>query len=189
MSNHPDNEPVRAGDVPVAGICDPAFAEVEHAFRENFRARNELGAAVCVRVGGHVVVDLWGGHRDVCRTEPWQCDTLVNVYSVGKGIASMLVLALVERGELALDRPVREIWPDIAAEGKAALTLRMLLAHRGGLPGVRRPLPPEAMYDWSTMTAALAAQAPYWAARCGARLPRQHARIPDRRARRAAASG
>ncbi len=163
MSNRPDNAPVRAEDPPVAGLCDPAFGDVAHAFRDNFRTRNELGAAVCVRVGGRVVVDLWGGHRDVCRTEPWQRDTLVNVYSVGKGIASMLVLALVERGELALDRPVREIWPEIAAEGKAGLTLRMLLAHRGGLPGVRRPLPPEAMYDWSMMTSALAAQAPYWA--------------------------
>ena len=69
----------------------------------------------------------------------------------------------MERGELALDRPLRGIWPEIAAEGKAGLTLRMLLAYRGGLPGVRRPLPPEAMYDCSTMTAALAAQAPYWA--------------------------
>ena len=162
MTNPPDPEPARAEDPPVTGLCDPAFADVAHAFRENFRARNELGAAVCVRVGGRVVVDLWGGHRDVDRARPWQRDTLVNIYSVGKGIASMLVLALVERDELALDRPVREIWPEIAAAGKAGLTLRMLLAHRGGLPGVRRPLPPEAMYDWSTMTAALAAQAPYW---------------------------
>ncbi len=162
MSNRPNTETARAADVPVAGVCDPAFAEVAHAFRENFRARNELGAALCVRLGGRVVVDMWGGHRDADRAEPWQRDTLVNVYSVGKGIASMLVLALVERGELALDRPVREIWPGIAAAGKERLTLRMLLAHRGGLPGVRRALPPEAMYDWSTMTAALAEQEPYW---------------------------
>ena len=68
----------------------------------------------------------------------------------------MLVLALVERGELALDRALRGIWPGIAAAVKAGLTLRMLLAHRSGLPGVRRPLPPEAMYDWLTMMAALA---------------------------------
>ena len=162
MTNRPSSETTPAEDVPVGGLCDPAFADVEQAFRDNFRARSELGAAVCVRVGGRVVVDLWGGHCDAQRRAPWQRDTLVNVYSVGKGIASMLALALVERGELALDRPVCELWPGIAAEGKDELTLRMLLAHRGGLPGVRRPLPPDAMYDWSTMTTALAAQAPYW---------------------------
>jgi len=162
MSNPPNTDHPRTDDVPVAGFCDPAFAEVEHAFRENFRTRNELGAAACVRIGGRVVIDLWGGHRDAGRTETWQRDTLVNIYSVGKGIASMLVLGLVERGELALDRPLREIWPEIAAAGKERLTLRMLLAHRGGLPGVRRPLPSDAMYDWSTMTVELSAQAPYW---------------------------
>jgi CubicO group peptidase (beta-lactamase class C family) len=38
----------------------------------------------------------------------------------------------------------------------------MLLAHRGGLPGVRRPLPDDAVFSWSTMTRALADQAPFW---------------------------
>jgi CubicO group peptidase (beta-lactamase class C family) len=146
----------------IDGDCDPAFAGVEEAFRENFRSRNEIGAALCVRVGGRVVVDLWGGHRDAARTRPWTRDTLVNAYSVGKGITAMLVLSLVERGELDLDEPVARRWPEFAAEGKSEITLRMLLAHRGGLPGVRRPLPEDAMLDWQTMTSALAAQAPWW---------------------------
>ncbi|HMV71659.1 MAG TPA: serine hydrolase domain-containing protein [Pseudomonadales bacterium] len=149
-------------DPPIAGFCDSAFAAARDAFRENFRARNELGAAVCVFVDGRMVVDLWGGHQDGERTRPWQHDTLVNVYSVGKGIASMFVLSLVEQGLLALDRPLCEIWPGIAQAGKQHITLRMLLAHRGGLPGVRHPLPPEALWDWSTITNALAGQEPFW---------------------------
>lgn len=146
----------------VEGFCDPAFGEAIKVFRENFRSRNELGAAVCVFVDGRRVVDLWGGHQDAGRTRPWQRDTLVNIYSVGKGVASMLVLSLIERGELALDRPLASVWPEIATAGKERITLRMLLAHRGGLPGVRRPLPPEALWDWSTMSSALAAQEPFW---------------------------
>ncbi len=149
-------------DPPIAGFCDSAFAAARDAFRENFRARNELGAAVCVFVDGRMVVDLWGGHQDGERTRPWQRDTLVNIYSVGKGIASMFVLSLVEQGLLALDRPLCEIWPGIAQAGKQHITLRMLLAHRGGLPGVRHPLPPEALWDWSTITNALAGQEPFW---------------------------
>jgi CubicO group peptidase (beta-lactamase class C family) len=120
------------------------------------------GACVCVRIEGRVVVDLWGGHRDEAATEPWERDTLVNAYSVGKGITSMLVLSLVERGELDLDQPIANVWPEFAVEGKESTTLRMLLSHRGGLPGVRRPLEPAAAFDWSTMANALAAQAPYW---------------------------
>jgi len=154
--------PAASIDAPIAGFCDPAFAAAHAAFRENFRARNELGAAVCVFVDGRMVVDLWGGHQDGEHTRPWQRDTLVNVYSVGKGIASMFVLSLVEQGLLALDRPLCEIWPGIAQAGKQHITLRMLLAHRGGLPGVRRPLPPEALWEWSTITSALAEQEPFW---------------------------
>lgn len=126
MTCDPKNEAALAYEVPVAGSRDPAFAEVERALRENFCARNELGAAVRVLVGGRVVVDMWAGHRDAARSELWQRDTLVNIYSLGKGIAAMFVLALVERGELALDRPLRDIWSEIAAPGKVRLTLRKL---------------------------------------------------------------
>jgi CubicO group peptidase (beta-lactamase class C family) len=149
-------------DVPIDGEVDSRFEVVEAAFRENFASRDEIGGALCVRVDGRVVVDLWGGHLDRARTRAWQRDTLVNAYSVGKGLAAMLVLALVERGELDLDTPVERLWPEFAAEGKAGTTLRMLMAHQGGLPGVRAPLPPEAVYDWDRMCEALASQAPWW---------------------------
>jgi len=148
--------------IAIHGRCDSAFAAVELAFQENFRSRNEVGAALCVRVDGRVVVDLWGGHQDEARTRAWQRDTLVNAYSVGKGITAMLVLSLVERGELDLDEPVVKCWPEFGVEGKAKTTLRMLLAHRGGLPGVRSPLEANAMLDWQRMADALADQAPYW---------------------------
>lgn len=156
-----------AGQIPspspkVAGTCDPAFAAVEAAFRENFRSRDEVGAALCIRVDGKTVVDLWGGHRDAARQQPWLQDTLVNAYSVGKGLTAMLALSLVERGELDLDEPIVRLWPEFGVEGKGDTTLRMILAHRAGLPGVRKPLDEGAMLSWSTMTEALANQAPYW---------------------------
>lgn len=146
----------------IEGTCDPAFAAVEAAFRENFRSRDEIGAAICIRIAGKIVVDLWGGHCDEKRTRPWRRDTLVNTYSVGKGITTMLVLSLVERGELELDAPIASIWPEFASEGKSQTTLRMLLSHRAGLPAVRKRLPENAMLSWQTMTEALAEQAPYW---------------------------
>jgi CubicO group peptidase (beta-lactamase class C family) len=146
----------------VDGECDSAFAAVEAAFRENFRTRGEIGAGLCVRIEGRVVVDLWGGHHDEARTRPWERDTLVNAYSVGKGLTAMLVLSLVESGELDLDAPIMKIWPEFGVEGKEKTTLRMLLAHRAGLPGVRRPLAANAAFDWKTMVDALAEQRAYW---------------------------
>jgi hypothetical protein len=63
-----------ATDAPILidGSCEPAFAAVRETFEENFRRRNEVGAAVCVYQDGHKVVDLWGGHKDMERTVPWR---------------------------------------------------------------------------------------------------------------------
>jgi CubicO group peptidase (beta-lactamase class C family) len=135
---------------------------VRTALEENLRERGDLGAAVCLYVDGRPVVDLWGGWMDVARTRAWERDTLVDVFSVGKAMAAACVLMLAERGELDLDEPVMRLWPEFGAGGKGAVTPRMLLAHRAGLPGIRAPLPAGAMYDWDLMTATLAAAEPWW---------------------------
>lgn len=108
------------------------------------------------------MVDLWGGYRDLARTKPWGRDTLVNAWSVGKGILSLLTLTLIERGELALDAPVTNLWPEFGAAGKSRVTLRTLLSHRAGLPAVRARLPEDTWQDWPAMCAAYAAQEPWW---------------------------
>ena len=148
--------------VPVAGTCDARFAAVRDAFRENFASRGDVGAAVSVVVGGRVVVDLCGGWADAARTRPWRLDTLVNVFSVTKGLTTTCALQLVDRGLVELDAPIARCWPAFAQEGKDAITLREVLAHRAGLPAIAAPLPDEAMLDWPTMTAALERQAPWW---------------------------
>ncbi|MFK7896527.1 MAG: serine hydrolase domain-containing protein [Myxococcota bacterium] len=160
MSNSKTKQ--EAKPVLIGGDCDPAFRDVREAFAENLALRDEVGGAVCILLNGRIVVDLWGGHTDQSRTTPWQPNTLVNAYSVGKGITAILLLGQIERGILDLDSPVSEVWPEFAAGGKDGVTLRHLLAHRGGLPGVRRALHAEAMFSWETMSAALAEQEPYW---------------------------
>lgn len=149
-------------EVDLEGYCDPAFIAVSEAFAGNFSELDELGAAVSIRIAGEHVVDLFGGWCDGARTKPWQRDTLVNAYSVGKGLLATLTLTLVEQGRLELDAPIAVRWPEFAAGGKGDVTLRTLMAHQAGLPAVRRPLPARAMLDWQLMCAELAAQEPYW---------------------------
>jgi CubicO group peptidase (beta-lactamase class C family) len=147
-------------DVPeIHGSCDARFAGVRDALAGNFRQHGEVGAAVAVTLDGTPVVDLWAGWADEARTRPWRRDTLVNVFSVGKAIAAVCLLRLVERGRIALDAPVARWWPEF---GKPDVTVRMVLSHRAGLPAIRRTLPRFAMYDWDLMAAALAAEEPWW---------------------------
>jgi CubicO group peptidase (beta-lactamase class C family) len=140
----------------------PRFEPVREALVANLRERGELGTAVCVILDGHVVVDLWGGWINVDRTEPWHRDTLVDVFSAGKPMAAVCVLMLAERGAVDLDAPVARYWPEFAAHGKGMITVRTVLSHRAGLPGIRRPLPEGAMYDWELMTGTLAEEEPWW---------------------------
>jgi len=150
------------GGVPVSGRCDPQFAAVREAFRDNFADRGEVGAAVAVFVEGLPVVDLVGGWADADRTRAWAPDTLVDVYSVGKALVALLALQLVDQGRIGLDDPVASTWPEFAAGGKAGATVRHALCHRAGVPAIRQPLTNEDLWDWDTMVAALAATEAWW---------------------------
>jgi CubicO group peptidase (beta-lactamase class C family) len=146
----------------IEGTCDARFEQVRDAFAENFAARGETGAAICVTAGGRVVADLWGGWTTAARITPWQHDTLVNIFSVGKGVMSVLAARLTGAGLLDTDAPVARYWPEFRAAGKESVTVRQLLSHQAGVPAVRRRLPPGAMLDWGVMTGAIAEQAPWW---------------------------
>ncbi|MFK0109441.1 serine hydrolase domain-containing protein [Streptomyces sp. NPDC091217] len=146
----------------VHGVCEPRFAAVREAFEENFRDREELGAAVAVTVDGETVVDLWGGWADPAHSRPWERDTVVNVWSTAKGPVALCAHILADRGLLDLDAPVADYWPEFAAAGKERVLVRHLLSHRAGLAGLREPHSFQDLYDWELTTARLAATEPWW---------------------------
>ena len=149
-------------DLPVAGTCDPKFSQVKNEFIRNFDERDELGASVCVIVGGVPVVDLAGGWADADTRAPFGPDTLVDYYSVGKAFLGLCALQLVDAGLIALDDPIAGVWPEFAAAGKGAATLRHALCHRAGVPAIREPLTNDDLWHWDRMTTALAATEPWW---------------------------
>ncbi|MCK6555727.1 beta-lactamase family protein [Candidatus Binatia bacterium] len=148
--------------VAVQGTTDPRFAAVQEVFRENFATRGEVGAALSVTVDGRTVVDLWGGYSDRRTRTPWTPDTLTMIFSATKGATALCAHVLASRGHLDLDAPVCRYWPEFAAAGKERITVGMLLNHQAGLPAIARNLPPDAIFDWPTLTEALAEQPPYW---------------------------
>ncbi len=146
----------------IAGTIDSRFERVHDTLRENFATRGELGAAVCVVVDGQTVVDLWGGVADRASGRPWLADTMTIVFSCTKAATALCAHMLVSRGLLDLAAPVARYWPEFAAAGKQHISVRMLLNHQAGLAAIDQPLGAKAIFDWPTMTAALAAQTPNW---------------------------
>jgi CubicO group peptidase (beta-lactamase class C family) len=115
-----------------------------------------------VYVGGRPVVDVWGGLADRESNRPWNEDTIALVASTTKGATAICAHMLVRRGELDVDAPVIEYWPEFGANGKAEIPVRWLLSHQVGLPFVDGPLTLDEAYAWDPVIRALEAQKPLW---------------------------
>lgn len=146
----------------INGEVAPGYEPVRDAFRANFDRHGDVGAAFSLYVRGEQVVDLWGGVADEDSGRPWQEETLQLVFSTTKGAAAICAHLLAQRGELDLDAPVVEYWPEFGAEGKDRVPVRWLLSHRSGLPTVEAHLTPSEVCAWQPIVEALAAQKPYW---------------------------
>jgi CubicO group peptidase (beta-lactamase class C family) len=144
------------------GVCDSRFEAVRAEFERNFADRAEVGAAVCITLDGETVVDLWGGIADPATGRAWQQDTIGVIWSCTMGATALCAHMLITRGALDLDAPVAAYWPEFADAGKAAITVRMLLAHQAGLAAFSEPIPADGYTDWEIITARLAAQEPLW---------------------------
>jgi CubicO group peptidase (beta-lactamase class C family) len=146
----------------VSGSTSPRFAAVREAFGLSFADGLELGAALAVVVDGETVVDLWGGHRTLDRSAAWESDTLVNVWSVGKGVMALAIAMLADRGQLDYSAPVAIYWPEFGANGKGAITVDQVMSHQAGLDGLNVPMADDDIFNWRRVVDALAAMAPLW---------------------------
>lgn len=146
----------------IEGRVEPGFEPVRDAFARNFSDHGDLGAAFCLYLEGRPVVDLWGGTADEGSGRRWAEDTLALIFSTTKGATALCAHLLAQRGQLDLDAPVSDYWPEFVAGGKRAIPVRWLLSHRAGLPVLSQAPPPEAALDWDRMVALLAAQEPVW---------------------------
>jgi CubicO group peptidase (beta-lactamase class C family) len=146
----------------IDGTCDDRFSAVRNEFEQCLDSGDELGASIVLDIDGQIPVDLWGGYRDEARTQPWQRDTITNVWSTTKTVTSLAALMLVDRGELDVDAPVARYWPEFAAAGKEDVLVRHLMSHTSGVSGLDQPAVIEDLYDWDKSTARFASQAPWW---------------------------
>ena len=150
------------GEVEIGGTVAPGFEGVREAFARNFTEHGEVGAGFSLVHDGATVVDLWGGVADVATLSPYTEDTLQLVFSTTKGATAILANRLAQRGELDVDAPVSEYWPEFAQAGKDEIPVRWLLCHKAGLPFVDRDLGLGECLAWEPPVKALAAMTPIW---------------------------
>ncbi|MDX3798350.1 serine hydrolase domain-containing protein [Streptomyces sp. AK04-3B] len=144
----------------VEGHVSSGFERIADAFTDNFRDRGDTAASCVVYAGGVPVVDIWAGRT---ARGAWTPDSRITVFSVSKGVTTVCLLMAAERGLIDLDAPVAKYWPEFAANGKEATTVRQLLAHRAGLVAPEWDVTLEDLRAWEPVVDGLARQAPAWA--------------------------
>jgi CubicO group peptidase (beta-lactamase class C family) len=146
----------------VHGECDDKFASVREAFEASLASGADIGASFCATVEGETVIDIWGGYKDREKTAAWEEDTIVNVYSSTKTMASLVMLMLADRGEIDFYEKVSKYWPEFAQNGKESVEVRHIMSHSAGLSGLDEPVTEAQLYDRDYIASLLAAQAPWW---------------------------
>ena len=135
---------------------------VQAAIEELIAAGDETGLQVAVLHEGHVVADAVAGIADERTGAAVEPGTLFFATSVAKGVAASVVHVLVERGELDYELRVADVWAEFGAHGKDRVTVRDVLVHAAGVPGLWPDITSADLGDWDRVCAFLAGQRPWW---------------------------
>jgi CubicO group peptidase (beta-lactamase class C family) len=136
--------------------------QVQKAIDELVDSGAERGLQVAAYRGGELVVDAVAGAADSTSGRKVESGTPFYCFSVVKAAASTIVHILVERGLFDYDTPVVEVWPEFGAHGKDKVTVRHVLSHTAGVPGVPLTTTIEDLCDWDRMCAAIADEELWW---------------------------
>ena len=141
---------------------EQARARIEATVRQVVASGAETGVQVSVIKNGRVIVDAVGGAADPATGAAVSGETLFYAASTAKGVASSVAHVLAERGEVSYDLRAADAWPEFAAHGKDAVTLRHVLLHTAGVPGLPAGTTVADLCDWERMCALVAGEEPWW---------------------------
>lgn len=136
--------------------------QVQQAIDRMVESGAERGVQVAVYLHGEQLVDAVAGVADPATGRPVTPGSVFYNYSIGKAATATVVHVLAERGAFSYDTRVAELWPEFAAHGKGAATVRHVLTHAAGVPGVPADTTAADLCDWDKMCAAIADAEPWW---------------------------
>jgi CubicO group peptidase (beta-lactamase class C family) len=136
--------------------------QVQEAVDQLVDSGAERGVQVAVFQHGEQLVDTVAGTADRATGRPVKSDTPFYNFSICKAAASTVVHILAERALFGYDTPVVDLWPEFGARGKQKVTVRHVLSHTAGVPGIPLDTTLEDLCDWDKMCAAIAGSELWW---------------------------
>jgi CubicO group peptidase (beta-lactamase class C family) len=141
---------------------DKLQQQVQQAVDQLVESGTEQGVQVAVYRNGRQVVDAVAGVADPASGRPVDAGTVFYNFSIVKGATATIAHVLAERGLFGYDTPVAALWPEFAAHGKQAVTVRQVLDHTAGVPGIPLDTTVEDLGDWNKMCTAIADAELWW---------------------------
>jgi len=139
----------------VQGTCEEKFFPIKNIFQQSFDNKEEHGAGFSVIQNGNVLINLFGGTRD--GKEAWKENTIVNTFSLSKGIYAACVSKLIAENLLDIEKPISYYWQSF---NKKNILVRHLLSHQSGMYRFKTKLNNKDLLDWEKIKTILENQEP-----------------------------
>lgn len=148
------------GQVPQSldGISTDGVKNIITVFERQIDDELHPGAQLVVLRNGHVVVDLYGGYTDLGKRQLVNQESPFMAFSITKPLISACVFRLIDNGQIELDAPVEEYWPEYGTKGKEKTTIRQVLLHQAGIPRRGLLYQIKNVSDWEKVTQNIANQ-------------------------------
>lgn len=143
----------------VKGFCEQKFSEIKEIFDSFFKNHEEIGAAFSVIQNKKKIINLYGGVSD-SQNKPWNENTIVNTFSVSKGIYETCAAKLFNEQLLDLEKPVSYYWPSFKQSNKSGILVKHIFSHQSGMYRFKKSLENQDLLDWEKIISILGNQNP-----------------------------
>lgn len=143
----------------VQGACDEKFLAIKKLFNESFLSGDETGASFTIIQNKKIIVDLFGGYKNK-KDEAWTANTLVNTFSLSKGMYAACIAKLIDENILNIEKPVGFYWPAFKNNNKNSILVKHVLSHQSGLYRFKSKINNQDLLDWEKIIDIIETQTP-----------------------------
>ena len=108
-------------------------AQLDSLLRD-FHRKGQFTGAALVAEGGSILYKGGFGRANVAADVPNKPNTVFFIASLTKPFTALLVMQLVEAGQLKLENPLAAYFPGLTNQAVRNVTIRQLLSHTSGIP-------------------------------------------------------
>ena len=141
----------------VQGSCIDIFFPVKDLFKTYLREVDE-GAGFSVVKNNKILINIFGKSKNL--KKDWDNNTLVNTFSLSKGIYCGCLLKLIDQNEINLDKEISFYWKNFGKSNKKNITVKHVLSHQSGVHRFKTKLKSEDLLDWEKIITLIENQEP-----------------------------